>query len=167
MTEARKGGNGMSLTLSMIRWSSVLRRRVAYLVDLVDTPAEGGQDDQETDRGDDRAQYVTAIHVIGIGAGGLHPAAGQGQGTQPDGEQRGQAGPGKHAEHHDLPDGGEIDPAHFMLPVSLRPRPRARVRTERRPRSIRRSHCCDPPWWPGTAGRWLRRGRRGCPGGRA
>src|SRR5690242_3102688 len=99
MTEARKGGNGMSLTLSMIRWSSVLRRRVADLVDLVDTPAEGGQDDQEADRGDDRAQHVTAVDVIGVRTRGLHAAARRGQGAQADGEQRGQPGPGEQAEH--------------------------------------------------------------------
>ena len=33
--------------------------------------------------------------MIRIGAGGLDPAAGQDQGAQPDGEQRGQAGPGE------------------------------------------------------------------------
>src|SRR5437763_6967622 len=115
MTEARKGGNGMSLTLSMIRWS-VLRRRVADLVDLVDTPAEGGQDDQEADRGDDRAQYVTAVDVIGVRTRGLHAAAWHGQGAQADGEQRRQSGPGEHAEHRDLPERGKVDPGHVSAP---------------------------------------------------
>src|SRR5690348_5227653 len=97
---------------------SVLRRRVADLVDLVATPADGGQDDQEADRGDDRAQHVTAVDVIGIGARGLHPAARRGQCAQPDGEQRGQAGAGEQAEHHDLPESGEIDPGHLWFPVA-------------------------------------------------
>jgi hypothetical protein len=59
------------------------------LVDLVDTPSEGRQDDQEADRGDGQAQHVAAVDVIGIGARGLHPVARRGQCAQPDGEQRG------------------------------------------------------------------------------
>src|SRR6266480_7831761 len=86
------------------------------LVDLVDTPAQGGQDDQEADRGDDQAQYVATVYVIRFGAGGLDPAARRGQGTQPEGEQRGQSGPGEQAEHQDLPECGKVDPGHLWFP---------------------------------------------------
>ena len=48
----------------------MLNGGVADLVDLVDTPSEGGQDDQEADRGDDQAQHVAAVmaHALGVRA---------------------------------------------------------------------------------------------------
>ena len=83
----------------------LLRGGVADLVDLIDTPADGGQHDQEAERGGHQAHRVPADHDVGVTSGGGGPRLrALGQRDHADGEERREPGAGEQAEHEDLPE---------------------------------------------------------------
>jgi PAS domain S-box-containing protein len=81
----------------------LLRSGVADLVDLIDTPADGGQHDQEAERRDHQAQGVPADHDVGVTSGRLGLRV-LGQRDHADREEGREPGAGDQAEHEDLPE---------------------------------------------------------------
>src|ERR1022692_4037701 len=112
MIELRTGGKAI-----VFRPSRKWRRSLAADDYQVDTPADRGQHDREAQPADGDARRAAADDAIRVCSRGLDAASRQAEGTQAHGKQRREAGPGKHAYDHDLPQGLQINPGvHSSLP---------------------------------------------------